>query len=105
MAQFVAGSAGDERRTLAASGEVDLATVDQFLIEANACLDEGAEVVEIDLGEVTFIDSSGLGALVRIRNAARDRDKELVLTNVPASVERLLAVTGLSEAFEIRSKA
>lgn len=105
MAQFVAGSAGNDRRTLAASGEVDLATVDEFLAEANACLDEAAEAVEIDLGEVTFIDSSGIGALVRIRNAARDRDKVLVLTNVPASVERLFAVTGLSEAFEIRSKA
>jgi anti-anti-sigma factor len=105
MAEFVTGSAGSERRTLAVSGEVDLATIEEFLAEADACLDATAETVEIDLGEVTFIDSSGLGALVRIRNAARDRSKVLVLTNVPASVERLFAVTGLSEAFEIRSKA
>lgn len=105
MAEFVTGSAGSERRTLAVSGEVDLATIEEFLAEADACLDAAAETVEIDLGEVTFIDSSGLGALVRIRNAARDRSKVLVLTNVPASVERLFAVTGLSEAFEIRSKA
>ena len=105
MAQFVAGSAGNGRRTLTASGEVDLATVDEFLAEANACIDDAPEMVEIDLGAVTFIDSSGIGALVRIRNAARDRDKVLVLTNVPASVERLFAVTGLSEAFDIRSKA
>lgn len=105
MAQFVTRSSGNERRTLAVSGEVDLATIDEFLAEADACLDTAAETVEIDLGEVTFIDSSGLGALVRIRNAAHDRSKVLVLTNVPASVERLLAVTGLSEAFDVRSKA
>ena len=102
MAEFVNGAATEERRSLAVSGEVDIATVDQFLHEAIACLDDAADACEIDLGGVTFIDSSGLGALVRIRKAAHDRGKQVVLVNVPASVSRLFEVTGLAEAFGSR---
>jgi anti-anti-sigma factor len=103
MTEFVTGPDAGERRSLTLSGEVDIATVDQLLREAYACLDGPADVCEIDLGEVTFIDSSGLGALVRIRNVAHDRGKEIVLTNVPAPVERLFAVTGLAQVFGTRS--
>jgi anti-sigma B factor antagonist len=99
MAEFVSGPEAGERRTVVVSGEVDIASVDQLLAGAYACLDGPADVCEIDLGGVTFIDSSGLGALVRIRNTARDRGKEIALVNVPASVERLFAVSGLSEVF------
>ena len=103
MTQFVAGPTESGRRTLAVSGEVDIATVEEFLAEADACLGDGVHVCEIDLGAVTFIDSSGLGALVRIRNTGRERGKTVELTNVPGPVGRLLEVTGLAEAFGVRS--
>ena len=45
------------------------------------------------------MDSSGLGALVRIRNLAHERGTKVLLTNVPASVSRLFEVTGLAEIF------
>jgi anti-anti-sigma factor len=99
MAEFVTRTGAGERRALAVSGEVDIATVDQLMTEARACLDDGAAACEIDLGGVTFMDSSGLGALVRIRAHAHDRGSEVVLTNVPASIERLFEVTGLTEIF------
>lgn len=98
MAEFVTGTTAG-RRTLAVSGEVDIASVDRFLSEARACLDEDGPVCEIDLAGVTFMDSSGLGALVRIRAATQERGKRVVLTNVPASIERLFAVTGLTGIF------
>ena len=102
MAEFATGPEAGERRTVVVAGEVDIASVDNLLSEAYACLDGPADVCEIDLADVTFIDSSGLGALVRIRNVAHDRGKEVVLVNVPAPVERLFAVTGLAEVFGIQ---
>lgn len=99
MAEFVTRTDEGGRRTLAISGEVDLATVEGFLSRARECLDGTTEVCEIDLSGVTFIDSSGLGALVRIRAAAHDRGKQVVLTKVPARVSRLLDVTGLTDVF------
>jgi anti-anti-sigma factor len=105
MAEFVRVPVSDGARTLTVTGEVDLSSVETFLSEADACLREADTVLALDLGGVTFIDSSGLGTLVRIRNLAHDRDKRLVLANVPASVERLLALTGLGGVFDTRSDA
>jgi anti-sigma B factor antagonist len=47
----------------------------------------------IDLTQVTFCDSSGLGALLDIRRAAGDAGVEMVLRNVPPPVARLLDLT------------
>ena len=100
MAEFVNTEARDDGGcTVSVSGEVDIATVEEFLAAAGSCLDGGATRVVVDLGGVTFIDSSGLGALVRIRNQALENDAEVVLDNVPATVDRLLQVTGLAAAF------
>ena len=104
MAEFVTSTQGD-RSVLAVSGEVDIATVERLLTAAHLCLDDPASTCEVDLRGVTFIDSSGLGALVRIRNAAHERDKQLLLTHVPASVTRLLEVTGLTEAFGVGTES
>jgi len=103
MAEFTTKQADDGRRSLAVSGDFDIASVERFLAKARACLDNTADVLEIDLADVTFIDSSGLGALVRIRNVARDNGKTMAFLNVPPSVNRLFEVTGLAEAFGTRA--
>jgi anti-sigma B factor antagonist len=55
--------------------------------------------VVIDLREVTFLDSTGIGALVAISNAAHDKDVPLVLRSVPERIAKLLKITGLEHAF------
>ena len=61
------------------------------------------EAIEIDLNAVSFIDSSGLGALVRVRNEAAAKGKTLSLVNPGHATLRLLELTGLQHAFDIRS--
>jgi anti-anti-sigma factor len=103
MSEFVTSSGEGERRAISVSGEVDIAYVDELLSHARACLEGPADICVIDLAGVTFMDSSGLGALVRIRNLAHDHDKQLVLSNVPARVSRLFEVSGLTGVFSLRS--
>ena len=43
------------------------------------------EQVVLDLSETKFIDSSGVGALVNILKATREKDVELILMNVHAA--------------------
>lgn len=102
MAEFELTDGDDGRCVLAVSGEFDLAVVDEFLERALACLDD-APGIDVDLGGVTFIDSSGLGALVRVRKEAAARGKTLTLVEVGAATHRLLEITGLQQAFDIRS--
>ncbi|MEG3975467.1 STAS domain-containing protein [Microcoleus sp. herbarium8] len=55
----------------------------------------------IDMGDVDFIDSSGLCALVGGLNAARHRGCRLVICNVSATVRLIFEITQLDQLFEI----
>lgn len=80
------------------SGDVDAATAETWkraglqLIEAH-----DASPVLLDLGAVSFIDSTGLSMLLAIRNAAMTSGRAMRLVNVPNHVRRLFAITGLTD--------
>lgn len=57
-------------------------------------------VIVIHLGEVTFVDSSGLGMLVRMLTSARSRGGDLKLCAVPDMLSRTLRMTNLHMVFE-----
>ncbi|MEB3161160.1 MAG: anti-sigma factor antagonist [Synechocystis sp.] len=57
----------------------------------------------LDCHQVEFIDSSGIGALVRIHNTAQSHHIRVVLANLNQTIYSVLAITGLHEAFEISS--
>jgi anti-sigma B factor antagonist len=54
----------------------------------------------IDLRDVTFIDSSALRELLNARESAARDGRRIVLSGVPATVARLLEMTGTAELFE-----
>jgi anti-anti-sigma factor len=92
-------------RSLAVSGEVDVAAVETLRTEARACLSSDATLLELDLSGVTFIDSTGLGTLVLLRNEAVLAGKQVTLTHAPPAVVRLLEITGLAELLADRTGA
>jgi anti-anti-sigma factor len=100
LAQFEQQTADDGICVIRATGELDLAVADQLVRVALDGL-ASAPAVHLDLGEVTFIDSTGLGSLLRIRNEAAAASKEFRLVRVPAAVSRLLQITGMTDAFEV----
>jgi anti-anti-sigma factor len=104
VVEFREADSDDGRCVLSVTGEFDLAVVDEFLEHALACLDR-AQGIDVDLGGVSFIDSSGLGALVRVRKEAAARGKTLTLVDVSAATHRLLEITGLQQAFDIRPES
>ncbi|MDH2412684.1 STAS domain-containing protein [Nocardioides sp. CER19] len=101
MAEFVT-TTGAAAPRLAVSGDLDISGVEEFLSHAGRLLDAGTTAIEIDLAGVTFIDSSGLGALVRLQKSATAGGQQLRLANVPRPVTRILDLTGLTELFEER---
>lgn len=102
MAEFVTTTGQDSAPVLAVSGDLDISGVDPFLSYADRLLNTGTRVIDVDLGGVTFVDSSGLGALVRLQRRADADGRRLRLANVPRSVARVLDLTGLTELFEER---
>jgi anti-anti-sigma factor len=90
----------DGTRHISLVGEIDLAVTDEFLTQVRESL-AAADHVDLDFGGVTFIDSSGLGALVLLRQEAGQQSKRLSLVNVSPATSRLLRITGLEDAFDV----
>jgi anti-sigma B factor antagonist len=66
---------------------------------------EGDGAVVIDLGDVFFIDSSGLRSLLGASRRARERATTVTLKKVGAEVHRLLEITGTTEHFTIEDRS
>ncbi len=85
---------GDITR-LVAVGEIDASSAHTFEAAASQALAEVPRCVEIDLGEIGFIDSSGLRAIIGLSNRARERQVEVAVTGLSAAARRVLEITGL----------
>jgi anti-sigma B factor antagonist len=68
----------------------------------SALLPEEADFV-LHLGEVTFVDSSGLGAMVRALSSSRRYGGDIKLCNVTREVESILKLTNLTQLFQIHA--
>jgi anti-sigma B factor antagonist len=63
--------------------------------------DKGQKRVVLNLGEVHYIDSSGLGELVKTHTTLRNKSGQLKLVNLNKRVHDLLQMTRLSSVFDI----
>jgi anti-sigma B factor antagonist len=67
----------------------------------NKKIDEGLKKLIFDLNKVHWIDSSGLGLLIRAYTRMQKADGELKLARVTRSVNSLLQMTKLTTVFAI----
>lgn len=95
---ITAVSAGAARLTLRLAGELDLET--RPILGAALC-DVDVEHLVLDLREVSFIDSVGLGLLVAAEKRQGMIGGRLVVVVGSEQVRRLLALTGVGERLEI----
>ncbi len=82
-------------------GEVDVETADELREAGIKALTPFGGTLRIDLSYVTFVDSTGLGALVAIRNHA-GAQHTVILENPRPQLQKILAITGLDHVFETR---
>src|ERR1044072_3971984 len=61
---------------------------------------DGVRQFVLNLGDVSYIDSSGLGELVSAYTTVRNRQGDVTLLNLTAKVKDLLQMTKLLTAFE-----
>jgi len=64
--------------------------------------DKGARAIVLNLGEVQYIDSSGIGELVKAHTTIRNQGGQLKLANLNKRVNDLLEMTRLSAVFDIQ---
>jgi anti-sigma B factor antagonist len=97
-----AGTDDSGHALLRVSGAIDIQSRDALLTAGRAALERRAQGLVLDLAEVTFIDSTGIGALVELGHDAQDADAKFELRNPSVRVVRILDVTGLIDAWPVQ---
>jgi len=99
----ITSEAHEGREVLILDGEIDLSSAHLLAEHIDQVIESGARVVVLDFAAVTFVNSTGLGAMVAATKRLRTDGGDLVLRQfrgIPASA---LATTGLDRFFTIES--
>ena len=84
------------------AGELDLGSVEQLREVALDIFATGQMNLALDLAGVTFVDSTGIGAIVDISNHASERNGSFTILNPSPQAMRVLQITGLDRHIEVQ---
>lgn len=90
-----------ETAVIELKGEVDLYTCPELKQELLRVIEEGAMLVVVDLTETTFIDSTGLGVLIRGVERLQPEGGRLAVVCIDPNMVKVFEVTGLNRVFSI----
>ena len=83
------------------SGILDGTRTQELRDRINQAIERDAKTILVDLSDVTFMDSSGLGALVTALKAVRATGGKLCICSVNEQVKILFELTSMDRVFEI----
>jgi anti-sigma B factor antagonist len=86
---------------LAVRGEVDVYSAPALKDKVGELLTSGVSTLVVDLSDVAFLDSTGLGALVEARSATSEAGGSLPLVCSQERILKLFTITGLDGVFRI----
>lgn len=92
---------GSDQVILALHGEVDVLNVDQVRVAVNEAIALRPASLVVDLSDLSFIDSTGLGALIFGFQRAREQGVSYRLARPTRSVHQVLVMSGLLELVEV----
>lgn len=83
------------------NGDIEMMTIKSFkqkLFEIGQSTDKN---IEIDLSNVDYIDSSGVGVLISLLKLQKKKGKSLIINKVSSKVLNVLKLSSLSDVFNI----
>jgi anti-anti-sigma factor len=88
-------------KILEPAGILDSTKAEEFRQTVDQLLQDGAEVILIDLKNISFIDSSGLGTLVVLLKKVRSLDRKLCICSINDQVRMLFELTNMDQVFDV----
>lgn len=82
-------------------GSLDLATAPTVRAALMEASDKGSHHLIVDLTQLEFLDSTGLGVLIGAHRRTAERDGSLRLIVSDGPISRLLNITGLVAVFSV----
>ncbi|NGX99140.1 MAG: STAS domain-containing protein [Candidatus Afipia apatlaquensis] len=81
------------------TGELDIESSDEFKSTLKGIIETGPPVVVLDFEGVTFVDSSGLGAIVGVEREGNSNGCRIRITGTHGPVAKVFAITCLDKVF------
>lgn len=101
LAPFAAHVADDRERALVRLiGELDVATAPRAAQAIGRAEGGQPAVLELDLSQLSFMDSTGLRLMLETRQRALQAGRRLLLRRGPDAVQRVFEITALAALFE-----
>lgn len=82
-------------------GELDVYTVPELEQVLTPIKQEGTHDVYVNLTNVSYMDSTGLGLFVGTLKALNQNDKELYIIGASERISRLFEITGISDLMHV----
>ena len=82
-------------------GILDGTKTDDFQHQINQSIDSGVHIILVDFKNVTFMDSSGLGALVKAFKSLKAAEVDLFLCSINDQIKMLFELTSMDKYFNI----
>jgi anti-anti-sigma factor len=83
------------------SGILDGTQAHHFRQEIDLSVESGTEILLIDFADVTFMDSSGLGALAQSLKTVRAAGAQLFVCSLNEQIKMLFELTSMDKVFSI----
>jgi anti-sigma B factor antagonist len=83
------------------SGDIDVYNSPRVAQDLELLMRSGPMTIVLALENLRFIDSSGLGVLVRAAKQARDAGGQILLRRPMPSIRKVLEITGLDNVFTV----
>lgn len=87
--------------TVRVTGEIDMSNAPELSDFLAQLIQREQQDVALDLSGIQFMDSSGLGVLVKTHQLLAEREQSLVLRSPSPQVTRTLEVSGLSNVLSV----
>lgn len=85
-------------------GEIDIFNSQEFKTSLLELLEQKQAGIAIDCDELSYIDSTGLGALVAVLKKTKEFGGEVSLYNVKPKLYKLFRITNLDKVFKIEGE-
>ncbi len=83
------------------AGEVDIFNSTEMKTKLIELIEEKPLDIRIECKNLTYIDSTGLGALIAVLKKTKEFDKSIYFQNLKPSLSKLFKITNLDKVFVI----
>ncbi|MBP3884787.1 MAG: STAS domain-containing protein [Olsenella sp.] len=97
MSITIKTSAEGTSRRIAVMGEVDVSNASELRDAVEEAFSSNPSAVEIDLAEVPYIDSTGIGVLVGAAHRGKESGAAVTVSNPQRNVLRVLSMLGVED--------